>query len=270
MKPLYSLMASCNPLMHVLYVLNPLRIASHASTLMFGPGQRVTLPPYPPPFPSAILIIDDHQFDNGIDIYLCIIFLQCTVQQLEPFRMTYRICERSFAQLCNRAHNARHSILLLVRVVRTVGSRINHSQILRWVIQEPFTGRRVDTDVLSRILWVCRQESHVLHSPFGGTGGCASEGEDNGSIPNHAGRAGNVHFNSIVDVLQIQPIAFCMRVGYGFAFVGKADVISFDILEVVAGDDMSSVQIYFVPQAFAVPHLMYSWDPTMRNKNLCC
>ena len=169
--------------------------------------------------------------------------------------MTYRICERSFAQFrLNRAHNARHCILLLVRVVSTVCSRTNHSQILRWVIHKHITGRRVDTDVLSWILWVCRQESHVLHSPFWGTGGCVSEGEDNGSIPNHAGRAGNIHFNSIVDVLQIQPSVLYAR-WVRFAFVGKANVFSIDILEVVAGDDMSNEQIDFTPQAFAVSPL---------------
>ena len=148
----------------------------------------------------------------------------------------------------NGAHNARHCVLLLVRVVSIVGSLSDHSQILRRVIPKPITGRRVDTDVLSRILWVCRQESHVLHRPFLRAGGGVDKSEDNGSILNHAGRAGNILSISIVDVLQIQLSVLYAR-WVRVVIVGKADVISVDILEVVADDDTSNEQIDFTVQA---------------------
>ena len=150
--------------------------------------------------------------------------------------------------LSNRAHDARDSILLLVRVVSIGGSCSNHSQILRWIIQEPVTGRRVDTDVLSRILWVCRQESHVLDRPFFRAGGGIGEGVDNGSIPNHAGRAGNILSIGIVDVLQTQ-LSVLDACWVLIAFVWKADVISVHILEIVADNDMSNEQIDFSIQA---------------------
>ena len=159
------------------------------------------------------------------------------------------VCEGSLcSSRLNRAHNARHCILLLVRIVSIVGSCSNHSQILRWIIQKPITGRRVDADVLSRILWVCRQESHVLHCPFWGAGGGISEGRDNESIPNHAGRAGNILSISIVDVLQTQLSVLYAR-WVRVVIVWKADVISVDILQVVADNDMSREQIDFTIQA---------------------
>ena len=156
---------------------------------------------------------------------------------------------RSLVQFrSNGAHNARHCVLLLVRVVSIVGSLSNHSQILRRAIPKPITGRRVDTDVLSRILWVCRQESHVLHRPFLRAGGGVDKREDNGSILNHAGRAGNILSISIVDVLQIQLSVLYAR-WVRVVIVGKTDVISVDILEVVADDDTSNEQIDFTVQA---------------------
>ena len=79
-------------------------------------------------------------------------------------------------------------------------------------------------------------------------GGGIGEGEDNGSIPNHAGCAGNTLSLSIVDVLQSQLSVLYAR-WVRVVISGKADEISIDILEVVAGDDMSREQIDFAIQA---------------------
>ena len=79
-------------------------------------------------------------------------------------------------------------------------------------------------------------------------GGGIGEGEDNGSIPNHAGRAGNILSLSIVDVLQSQLSVLYAR-WVRVVIIGKADVISVDILEVVADNDMSREQIDFTIQA---------------------
>ena len=86
----------------------------------------------------------------------------------------------------------------------------------------------------------------------GGSG--VDKSEDNGSILNHAGRAGNILSISIVDVLQsLLSVLYARWVLV--AFVGKADVISFGIIAVVAGNNMSSVQIDFAPQAFTASPL---------------
>ena len=80
----------------------------------------------------------------------------------------------------------------------------------------------------------------------GGSG--VDKGEDNGSILNNAGRAGNILSISIVDVLQTQLSVLYAR-WVLIVFVGKTDVISVDIREVVADDDMSNEQVDFAIQA---------------------
>lgn len=144
----------------------------------------------------------------------------------------------------NRAHHARYGILLLVWVVDVVRSCGDHSQILSRIAQETVARPQVNTDILSRIFRVSRKEANILGNPVFGTGGGIDKVEDNGSVPNHAGSAGNVLSLCIVDVFKVElGVLNALRVR--IVIIGKAYEVSVRILEVVADDDVPNEQVDF-------------------------